>query len=167
MSREKPVAKSKHKPADGGGVVSVASNRRAFHDYEVLEQFEAGIVLVGTEVKSLRNGHCQLVSAYARVEPDKDIALLISAEIPEYKNAGPLFQHAPQRDRRLLLHKREMASIRNSLRQKGTTLIPLRVYFKDGRAKVLLGVCRGKHDYDKRNVKKERDIKRQLSRYKG
>ncbi|MCK6439780.1 MAG: SsrA-binding protein, partial [Planctomycetes bacterium] len=111
------------KQADGEHLV--ASNRRAFHDYHVIEQYEAGIQLVGTEVKSLRDGQCQLLASYARVDEHSPVVWLHSVLIPEYRNAGPAFQHEPQRKRKLLLHKREIESIRKALNEKGTTLVPL------------------------------------------
>jgi SsrA-binding protein len=170
-TRSTPPKGGKAKPSKDGkvdskgdGILLIATNRRAFHDYHVIEQFEAGMVLVGTEVKSLRNGHCQLLAAYAKVDPNEDTIWLLSMQIPEYKAAGPLFQHPPQRQRKLLLHRKEVEAIRTALNEKGTTLIPLKVYFKGGRAKVMIGVCRGKRDYDKRETLKKREDQRRIDR---
>lgn len=143
----------------------VATNRRAFHDYFVVEQLECGVVLQGTEVKSLRNAHVELTGAYARVDEKEDTVWLISANIKEYANAGPFYQHEPQRRRKLLLHKREVKRLRIALHDKGTTLIPLKIYFKGSRVKVQIGLCKAKKLYDKRDTKKQADIKRDLARY--
>jgi SsrA-binding protein len=153
-------------PAARPGDKMVANNRRAFHDFHVMEKFEAGVALVGTEVKSLREGQCQLISAYAKLDPNPlvDEAWLLSVNIPEYRGAGRLFQHEPQRTRRLLLHKREIRKIRMMLHEKGTTLIPLSLYIKGGRIKVAIGVCRGKRHEDKREALKKRDDKRRIER---
>lgn len=160
----KSAAKGGKADSKGEGTLLVATNRRAFHDYHVVEQYEAGMVLVGTEVKSLRNGHCQLLAAYAKVDPVEDTVWLLAMQIPEYKAAGPLFQHPPQRQRKLLLHRKEVTAIRTALDEKGTTLIPLKVYFKGGKAKVMIGVCKGKRDYDKRETLKRKEDQRRIDR---
>ena len=147
-------------------IVHVASNRRVFHDYHVLEQFEGGLELLGTEVKSLRQGHCQLQAAHAHVDEHQDSAWLVGANIPEYSNAGPAFQHEPQRKRKILLRRKEIEELRRGLTEKGTTLMPLKIYFKKGWAKVQLGLCRGKKLHDKREDKKAKDVKREIARYK-
>src|SRR5262245_36703248 len=140
--RATPTSSAPAKPAKPKRAESathlIANNSRAYHDYHVLEQYEAGVALLGTEVKSLRTGQCQLVSSYAKLDPFADEMWLLSVNIPEYRAAGPLFQHQPQRQRKLLLHRHEMSKIRIALNEKGTTLIPLKMYFKDGRAKVLI-----------------------------
>ncbi len=147
------------------GDILVATNRRAFHDYHVLEQYEAGLVLVGTEVKSLRQGHCQLQGSYGRLDEKKQELWVYSINIPEYKSAGVFYQHEPQRRRKLLLHKRELRKVEKTLNEQGITLIPLKLYFKRGHAKLLIGVCRGKRMHDKRQAKKSAEAKRKIARY--
>ena len=138
---------------------TIALNRRARHDYEILERYEAGIVLTGSEIKSVRAHKVQLQGSYARL---KDGELwLEDAHIAPYANAG-YAPHNPTRDRKLLLHKKEIAKIAEALNERGLTLIPLAMYFKRGRAKVELGVARGLKRYDKRERLKERDEQRNL-----
>lgn len=139
------------------GTRLVAKNRKALFDYEVLERIEAGVVLTGTEVKSLRDGKLQLVDAYATVEGGE--ALLHHANIAVYPNGG-VFNHEPTRTRKLLLHRREIERLASKAREKGLTLVPLAVYFKGPRAKVELGLCRGKAAHDKRAAIRERDERR-------
>ena len=139
----------------------VVQNRRARHDYHVLERLEAGIELVGTEVKSLRNGNMTLKDSYAEVENGE--MRLIGAHISPYEQ-GNIFNHDPERPRRLLLHKREILKWGARVAEKGLTLIPLRVYFKQGRAKVEIGLCRGKQTIDKRDTIREREMKRETER---
>jgi SsrA-binding protein len=139
----------------------VVRNRKAFHDFEVLEQIEAGLVLKGTEVKSLRAGNLQLGDAYARFVAGE--LHLVNAHIPEYKMGG-WTNHEPTRPRKLLLHKREVARLSAKVEEKGLTLVPLAVYFKRGYAKVRLGVCRGKKLYDKRASIAKRDVERSARR---
>ena len=143
------------------GEKTVAQNRRARHDYHVLEHFEAGIELRGTEVKSLREGHIMLKDSYADVE--KGEMRLVGAHISPCEQAS-FFNHDPERPRRLLMHKREIIRLGAQVAEKGLTLIPLRVYFKQGRAKVEIGLCRGKHTIDKRDTLRERDIQRETDR---
>lgn len=157
-------AKAKKSAADSDGTKLIASNRRARYDYTVLETFEAGIQLVGSEVKSLREGNCQMQGSFCRLKDNSYDVTMYGVQISEWNQAGPFFQHEPQRDRRLLLHKREVNQIRKQLSAQGTTLIPLKMYFKQGRAKVLIGVCRGKREVDKREDIKKRDAKREMSR---
>jgi SsrA-binding protein len=140
----------------------IVQNRRAHHDYFIVERLEAGIELQGTEVKSLRAGHMTLKDSYANVENGQ--VFLIGAHINPYEQ-GNIFNHEPERTRRLLLHKREILRLGSRIAEKGLTLIPLRVYFKDGRAKVELGLCRGKHTVDKRDSIREREIKRETERF--
>lgn len=139
----------------------VAQNRKARHNYEVLDTLECGIVLVGSEVKSLRQGRLSLDEAYARVKEGE--VWLLGCDIPEYFEANR-FNHQPRRPRKLLLHRREIERFASRAFVKGMTLVPLKLYFKAGRAKLLLGVCRGKKEYDKREAMKEADVKRDIGR---
>lgn len=138
---------------------TIVQNRRARHDYEILSRFEAGIALTGSEVKSARDHKVQLQGAYARVK-DGEVWLL-GAHIAPYANAG-YATHDPTRDRKLLLHKKEIRRIAQMVEQRGLTLIPLSMYFKRGKVKVELGVGRGLKRYDKREVVKKRDQQRVL-----
>ena len=139
----------------------ITENRRARHDYHLLERVEAGIQLTGTEVKSLREGGVQLGQAYAEIREGE--AWLVGASIPEYAQ-GNLQNHRPERDRKLLLHRREIDSLEGMVREKGLTLVPTRLYFKDGRVKIELAVARGKERIDKRRDLAERDARRQIER---
>jgi SsrA-binding protein len=143
------------------GTRLIAENRRARHDYEFLERIEAGIVLTGTEVKSARDGHVQLGQAYADIRDGE--AWLVGASIAEYAQAAN-FGHVPDRDRKLLLHRREIDSLYGKVREKGLTLVPTRMYFKDGRVKVELALARGRERFDKRRVLADRDAQRQMER---
>ena len=143
------------------GTKPIAENRRARHDYHLLERFEAGVQLTGTEVKSLREGGAQLAQAYAEIRDGE--AWLVGATIAEYAQ-GNVRNHAPDRPRKLLLHRREIDSLYGMVREKGLTLVPTRLYFKDGRVKVELAVARGKERIDKRRDLAERDAKRQMER---
>jgi SsrA-binding protein len=143
------------------GTRQIADNRRARHDYELLERVEAGLVLTGTEVKSLRDGQVQIGHAYADVRGDE--VWLVGASISEYAQ-GSVGVHAPERDRKLLLHRREIEELAAKVREKGLTLVPTRLYFKDGRVKVEIALARGKEGRDKRRDIAERDMKRQLER---
>ena len=139
----------------------IAENRRARHDYDLVERFEAGLVLTGTEVKSLRDGRATLAQAYADVR-DGD-AWLHGLEIATY-DQGNRANHEPMRARKLLLHRREIDSLYGKIREKGLTLVPTRLYFKDSRVKVELAVARGKEQRDKRRDLQERDAQRQMER---
>ncbi|MDQ3823030.1 MAG: SsrA-binding protein SmpB [Actinomycetota bacterium] len=139
----------------------VVDNRRARHDYHLLERFEAGLVLTGTEVKSLRAGRAHLRNAYADVRDGE--AWLVGAHIAEYEQ-GNVANHDPDRDRKLLLHRRQIASLIGTVRERGLTLVPTRLYFKDGRAKVELAVARGKEARDKRRDIAKREADRQIER---
>ena len=143
------------------GERAIASNRRAFHEYHVDERFEAGIALLGSEVKSLRAGHVSLAEAYAMVRDGE--VWLVGASIEPYAQAG-LSGHERRRDRKLLLHRREIGRIRERTDEKGLTLVPLRMYFKDGRVKLEIGLGRGKNVADKRQSMAERDAKREIAR---
>ena len=136
-------------------------NREAFHHYEILETFEAGIVLAGTEVKSIREGKANLRDAYATIKDGE--VWLQDAHIAPYASAG-YAGHDPTRDRKLLLHKKEIRKIAELLGERGLTLVPLSMYFKRGRAKVELGVGRGLKSYDKRHKLKEQDQKLDMQR---
>jgi SsrA-binding protein len=139
----------------------ICKNKRAFHEYNVLDRLECGIVLLGTEVKSLREGGASLEDAYARIQDGE--VWLIGSDIPEYRMATS-FNHKPKRPRKLLLHRREIGKFVGKASQKGFTLVPLRMYFKHGLAKVELAVARGKQLHDKRQSLKERDAKREMGR---
>lgn len=143
------------------GEVNICRNRRATHDYEILDRIECGVVLVGTEVKSLREGHANLEDAYARI--DNGEVWLVGAEIPEYL-FGNRLNHKPKRSRKLLLHRREIEKFAGKASQRGFTLVPLRMYFKDGRAKVEIAVAKGKQTHDKRESLKKADAKREIDR---
>jgi SsrA-binding protein len=138
-----------------------AVNRRAFHDYFIDEKFEAGMVLTGTEVKSIREGRCNLRDGYVRIDGNE--AWLENVHISPYAQ-GNLMNHEPMRPRKLLLHRKQIASLIGKVRQKSYTLIPLRVYFARNHAKVEIGLARGKREYDKRQVIAERDAKREIER---
>jgi SsrA-binding protein len=141
---------------------SVAVNRKAYHDYFIEEEYEAGIVLTGSEIKSIRAGHVNLRGAYARVQDDE--LWMFDAHIAPNDHTSAYFQHEPTRPRKLLLHRREISRLLGKLEQKGLTLVPLDIHFKGRRAKVKLGVARGKKLYDKREATAERDAKRQIDR---
>jgi SsrA-binding protein len=139
----------------------VAQNRRAHHDYFILETLEAGLALTGTEVKSLRQGKASLAEAYATIENGE--AWIRQLHIPPYEQ-GNRWNPDPVRSRKLLVHRAELAKLRKALEQKGQTLIPLRLYFSRGYAKLLLGVARGKKSHDKRATIAERDARREMDR---
>ena len=139
----------------------VAVNRRAYHDYFVDEKYEAGVALTGTEVKSLRAGRCNLRDGFVRIDRNK--AWLENVHISPYAQ-GNLMNHDPLRPRKLLLHRRQIATLIGKVRQKGYTLIPLRVYFSRNHAKVEVGLARGKREFDKREAIAERDAKREIAR---
>jgi SsrA-binding protein len=143
------------------GTRQIAENRRARRDYELVERFEAGVVLTGSEVKSLRDGHVQLGQAYADIRGGE--AWLIGASIAEYAQAG-VAGHQPDRDRKLLLHRGEIDALYGKVREKGLTLVPTRMYFKDGRVKVEIALARGRERADKRRVVAERDAQRDIER---
>jgi SsrA-binding protein len=143
------------------GAKLIAENRRARFDYEFLERLEAGLVLSGTEVKAAREGKVQLAGAYAEIRDGE--AWLVGVSIAEYDSGGR-FTHEPERDRKLLLHRREIDSLYGKVRERGLTLVPTRMYFKDGRAKVELALARGRERYDKRRAIAEREGKRQVER---
>jgi len=140
---------------------TVALNRRARHEYHVEETLEAGLVLTGTEIKSIRAGRANLAEAYARIERGE--AWLIGAHIAPYEQASR-FNHEPTRTRKLLLHRDQIAELARKTQTRGYTLVPLRLYLRDGLAKVELGLARGRKAHDKRRVIAERDARRELER---
>ncbi|WP_040165646.1 SsrA-binding protein SmpB [Microbacterium gorillae] len=139
----------------------VATNRRARHDYTVEKTYEAGLVLTGTEVKSLRQGRANLTDGYAYVKGDE--AFVDNLHIPEYSQ-GHWTNHAAKRVRKLLLHREEILKISHAVSAGGYTLVPLKLYFKDGRAKLEIGVAKGKREYDKRQTLRERQDNREAER---
>jgi len=143
------------------GEHNVCVNRQARHNYFIDETYEAGIILLGSEVKSLRDGKANLVDSYARIQ--KGEAFLINTHVSPYPGANQ-FNHDPTRTRKLLLHKREIERLTSKTKEKGLTLIPLRLYFKDGKAKVELGLARGKKLYDKRETLKRKMAQREVER---
>jgi SsrA-binding protein len=143
------------------GQMVIAENRRARHDYQLLERLEAGLVLTGTEVKSLRDGKATLQRAFADVRNGE--LWLVGAHIAEYTQ-GNLANHDPDRDRKLLVHRRELDSLVGKIQEKGLTVVPTKLYFKDGRAKVELAVARGKEQRDKRRDIAKRDSDREIER---
>jgi SsrA-binding protein len=143
------------------GAKLVAENRRARHEYHLLDRFEAGLVLTGTEVKSLREGRANLARAFGEIRDGE--AWLVGAHIAPYEQ-GNIANHDPDRPRKLLLHAREIASLIGKTRERGLTLVPTRLYFKDGRAKVELALARGKEQRDKRRDIAKRDADRQIER---
>lgn len=140
---------------------NITVNRKARHEYHILQIFEAGIVLVGTEVKALREGKANLVDSYASIKNGE--VWLIGAHISEYKQ-GNINNHNPTRDRKLLLNKSEIRKLIGKTKEKGLTLIPLRMYFKNGRVKVELALAKGKKSYDKRETIAKRDFQREQER---
>lgn len=160
----KKASKAAAKPGKPGGKQIVASNRKARHDYSILEVFEAGIVLVGTEVKSLRAGQASLVDAFATVD-DGEIWLR-NMHIPEYRH-GSWTNHELRRNRKLLLHRRQIDTLIGKIRDGNLTLVPLSVYFIEGKVKVELALARGKQARDKRQDLARRDAQREMARAVG
>ncbi len=149
--------------SDTDKIKIITNNRKANFEYAILDKYEAGISLEGTEVKSLREAKVSIVESYARVI--KDEVFLIGANINEYKY-GNINNHIPDRNRKLLLHKKEIKKIKEALTEKGLTLIPLKMYFKNSKVKVELGIGRGKKLYDKRESIKQRETDLKLKRIK-
>jgi SsrA-binding protein len=152
---------SKKTKDDEEGIQVICRNKRAFHEYEISERIECGLVLTGTEVKGLREGHASLEESYAKVDDDE--VWLIGSDIPEYSMAHRM-NHKPKRPRKLLLHREEIAKFAEKASDRGFTLIPLRMYFKNGRAKVELAIGRGKQMHDKRQSLKKADAQREMRR---
>jgi len=139
----------------------IAQNKKARHDYSIADVIECGLVLTGTEVKSLRAGRASLIDGFAMV--NKGELWLMGVHIPEYTE-GTWTNHTPRRDRKLLVHKQELNKLIGKLKDSGTTLVPLQLYFKDGRAKVEIAIAKGKKAHDKREAIKEREADREVSR---
>ena len=136
-------------------------NRQASFNYFIEETYEAGIVLTGTEIKSIRNGNCNIKDCYGIIKNGE--VFLLNMYIGPYKE-GNIFNHSETRSRKLLLHKKEIKKLDDAIKLKGLTLVPIKLYFKNNKLKVQLGVCRGKKNYDKRETIKERDIKRAVAK---
>lgn len=149
-------------PARSGGEKLVTVNRKAYHDYQIEEELEAGIALTGTEIKSIRAGRVNLRDAYARIENGE--LWLIGCHVSPYQQAGNFFNHEPDRPRKLLVHRQELNYLREKVQAKGYTLVPLRMALRNGRAKVDIGLGRGKKLYDKRDAMAERDARRDVER---
>jgi SsrA-binding protein len=145
--------------ADAGEKL-IASNKKAFHDYFVLQKAEAGVALTGTEVKSLRDGKANIKDSYVIFKNGE--AFLFNAHISPYSH-GNLQNHEPERNRKLLLHRREIEKLREQVVEKGLTVVPLRIYFKGGKVKVEIAVVRGKKLYDKRETEKKRELDREAA----
>ena len=143
------------------GIKTIATNRKARHDYFIEDTFEAGVVLTGTEIKSIRNGQVSLRDSFAVIKEDE--LWLMNAHIAAYKQ-GTYANHEPRRQRKLLMHRREIDRLAAKLDQKGLTLVPLRLYLKNNRAKVELGLARGKRQYDKRATLREKESRREIER---
>jgi len=143
------------------GTKNIASNRKATHDYFLFDSYEAGIVLQGTEIKSIRAGRVSLREAYVHIEAKE--AWLLNAHIAPYDPASR-FNHSPKRPRKLLLHKGEISKLQDQIRQRGYTIIPTRMYFKRGRVKLEIALARGKRKYDKRRTIAKRDAQREIDR---
>lgn len=156
--------KADAKAAQDEGRKVIATNRRAFHEYHILDKVEAGLKLTGNEVKALRDGHCVISDAYAFIDKKENLAWLLNLQIPEWNRGNQIEPHEPKRKRVLLLHKLEIRRLREALQEERRTLIPLSVYFLRGWAKVEIGVCQGKQKHDKREAIKERDAKREIAR---
>ena len=156
----KASAKSGRTSKDAGGVKVVAQNRAASYNYHLLETLEAGMALAGTEVKSLRAGKASLRDAYAEVRGGS--IWLVNCHIPQYLPGGP-WNHEPLSKRRLLLHRQEIERLFSKTQQKGLTLIPLRIYFRDGIAKCELALARGKKDWDRRQTERDKETRREMT----
>ena len=139
----------------------IATNRKAWHEYHILEKYEGGMVLYGSEVKAIREGKANIKEAYVRFIDNELFA--VGMHIGKYSNEG-YSTHTPVRDRKLLLHKKELLNLRKMVDEKGKTLIPLSMYLKGGRVKVEFGLAQGKKIWDKRKTKMEKDVKRQVDR---
>ncbi|HEY7313096.1 MAG TPA: SsrA-binding protein SmpB [Gemmataceae bacterium] len=153
--------RANNKKDQADGIHIICRNKRAFHEYDIEDALECGLVLTGTEVKSLREGAGGLEDAYAKIEEGE--VWLIGCDIPEY-SMGNRMNHKPKRPRKLLLHRREIAKFAGKASQRGFTLVPLRMYFKNGRAKVELAIARGKQLHDKRQAAKKADAQKEIRR---
>lgn len=161
MNKNKKDAKTTTAPRDANAKKNVATNRRARHEYEILETYDAGLVLVGTEVKSLRAGRVNFLDAYCRIENNE--AWLYNMHVTPYEQ-GSFWNVEPTRRRKLLLHHAEIEELREQTEQKGLTIVPLAIFFQRGFAKVEVGLARGKKLYDKRETIAERDRLRESQR---
>ena len=139
----------------------ICQNKKASFEYFLLDKYEAGIKLKGTEIKSIRAGKCNINDAYVIMKNNRPY--ILNMFISQYKE-GNIFNHEETRSRKLLMHKKEILKLNDKISLEGYTLIPLKIYFKNGKAKVSLGVCKGKHTYDKKESLKEKDIKRELEK---
>ncbi len=155
------TAKKAQTPVAQAPIKVISVNRQAYHDYEVERTIEVGIALVGTEIKSIRDGHVQLRGSYAMIR--KGEIWLENANIATYEH-GNRYNHEPMRTRKLLLHRKEITQLQHRVETKGMTLVPLKLYLKGGKAKLELGVCRGKKLYDKREAVAKRDVQRDIER---
>ena len=155
------MARKKEKDAAPGGIKIIAVNRKARFNYEILERHECGLVLTGTEVKSLRGGHASLVEGFAEI--DRGQAWLVDVNIAPY-DFGNIQNHEPTRRRKLLLHKQEIVRLGSKVQERGLTLVPTQLYFKHGKAKAEIALARGKHAYDKRETIKRREQDREMRR---
>ena len=161
-TKKKSKAKKSGKKTEESQLKTISENRKARHKYEIAEQIECGVVLIGSEVKSLRDGNISLNEAYVRVE--KGEVWLIGADIAEYRQAS-FWNHKPKRSRKLLVHKKELEKLSEKSLLQGMTLVPLKMYFNHrGIVKILVGVCRGKKIHDKRESNKQADAKREIDR---
>lgn len=147
---------------ESNGQKMVTTNRKAFHDYFIEDEVEAGIELVGSEIKSIRQGKVNIRDAYARIENGE--LWLVGAHISPYEQSGAYFNHEPDRPRKLLVHKRQIDQLRKNQEAEGYTLVPVRLKLVRGKAKVDIGIAKGKKKYDKRQVMAERDARRQMER---
>ena len=155
------MTQAKKTKKEDAGIKPICRNKRAFHEYNISDTLECGIALTGTEVKSLREGSANLEDAYAKIQDGE--VWLIGSDIPEY-TMGNRMNHKPKRPRKLLLHRREIAKFAGKASERGFTLVPLRLYFKHGRAKVELAIARGKQLHDKRQDQKKADAQRDIRR---
>jgi SsrA-binding protein len=155
------MARNRKKQDEEEGIKLICRNKRAFHEYTIGDRLECGIVLTGTEVKSLRDGSSSLEDAYAKIEDGE--VWLVGSDIPEYSMAHRM-NHKPKRPRKLLLHRREIEKFAGKASERGHTLVPLRMYFKEGRAKIELAIARGKQQHDKRQSLKKADAQRDIRR---
>jgi SsrA-binding protein len=136
-------------------------NKKAYHDYEIVKEYEAGIILKGYEVKSIREGKISIKESFCKFFNNE--LFLFNSNISKYENSNTFYEINEKRERKLLLHKKELKKLKESVDQKGLTIIPLKVYFnKQNKCKILIGLCKGKKTYDKKNDLKEKDIKRQI-----
>jgi SsrA-binding protein len=163
VARAKQIQERRAKKRDEtGGDRVVATNRRARHDFEILDTLECGLVLTGSEVKSLREGTAQIAESYARV--DNDELWIYQMHIPPWRFAVGFGSHDPDRKRKLLVHRHEIDQLHQKTRLQPLTLVPLRVYFKDGRAKIEIALAKGRQMHDRREAIKKRDAEREIAR---